>query len=194
VVFALLLLLAPAALNVALIRHFVSNQPAYEAQKYPQAAVDFLDEKKLPGPVYNWYDWGGYLIRRLHGEYPVYIDGRADVYGDKFMYEAFNTFDGGNGWDESLNRFSIRTVLISPDVPLASLLRSNEQWQKVYEDHQAVIFTRSGMDQVVAQRKVRKAFKKHVQEANRHIRNRVQRRQQARLDTRPDSSGRLGEG
>ena len=156
VVFALLLLVAPAALDVALIKHFVSNQTVYEAKKYPQAAVDFLDDKKLPGPIYNWYDWGGYLIRRLHGQYPVYIDGRADVYGDTFMYEAFNTHDGGNGWDESLNRFSIRTVLIAPDVPLASLLRRNEQWQKVYEDDQAVIFTRSGVDdtyQAAVQRK-----------------------------------------
>ena len=144
VVFALLLLLAPAALDVALIKHFVSNQPAYEAMNYPRAAVDFLAKKQLPGPVYNRYGWGGYLIRRLHGEYPVYIDGRADVYGDKFMYEAFNTHDGRNGWEESLNKFSIRTVLIEPDVPLASLLRSNEQWQKVYEDQQAVIFTRAG--------------------------------------------------
>jgi len=156
VVFALLLLLAPAALDVALIKHFVSNQPAYEAMNYPRAAVDFLAKKQLPGPVYNRYGWGGYLIRRLHGEYPVYIDGRADVYGDKFMYEAFNTHDGRNGWEESLNKFSIRTVLIEPDVPLASLLRSDEQWQKVYEDQQAVIFTRAGANdtyQAAVQRK-----------------------------------------
>ena len=144
VLFALLLLIAPAALDVVLVKDFVSNQPAYEAKNYPQAAVNFLDAEKLPGPIYNRYGWGGYLIRRLHGEYPVYIDGRADVYGDKFMYEAFNTHDGGSGWFESLDRFSIRTVLISPDVPLASLLRSDQQWQKVYEDHQAVIFTRAG--------------------------------------------------
>jgi hypothetical protein len=144
VVFALLLLLAPAALDVALIKHFVSNQPAYEARNYPRAAVNFIDEKQLPGPIYNRYGWGGYLIRRLHGEYPVYIDGRADVYGDNFMYEAFDTHEGRNGWQESLDRYSIRTVLIEPDVPLASLLRNDEQWQKVYEDHQAVIFTRSG--------------------------------------------------
>ena len=156
VVFALLLLLAPAALDVALIKHFVSNQPAYEAMNYPRAAVDFLAKKQLPGPVYNRYGWGGYLIRRLHGEYPVYIDGRADVYGDKFMYEAFNTHDGGNGWQGSLDRYSIRTVLIEPDVPLASLLRADEQWQNVYEDQQAVIFTRAGANdtyQAAVQRK-----------------------------------------
>jgi hypothetical protein len=143
--FALLLLLAPAVLDVALIRHFVSNQPAYEAINYPRAAVNFLDSQKVPGPIYNRYGWGGYLIRRLRGEYPVYIDGRADVYGDKFMYETFNTYDGGTGWFEPLDRLSIRTVLISPDVPLASLLRNDDQWQKVYEDDQAVIFTRSAV-------------------------------------------------
>jgi hypothetical protein len=147
VLFALLLLLAPAVLDVALIRHFVTNQAAYEAKNYPQAAVNFLDSQKMPGPIYNRYGWGGYLIRRLRGEYPVYIDGRADLYGDKFMYEAFNTYDGGTGWFEPLDRLSIRTVLISPDVPLASLLRNDEQWQKVYEDNQAVIFTRSGVQE-----------------------------------------------
>ncbi len=141
--FAVLLLLAPAVLDIALIKHFVTNQAAYEAKNYPQAAVNFLESKKLPGPIYNRYGWGGYLIRRFHGEYPVYIDGRADIYGDQFMYEAFNTYDGGTGWFESLNRFSIRTVLISPDAPLASLLRNDEQWQKLYEDDQAVIFERS---------------------------------------------------
>lgn len=143
VLFATLLLLAPAVLDFALIKHFVTNQSVYEAKNYPQAAVNFLESKQLPGPIYNRYGWGGYLIRRFHGEYPVYIDGRADVYGDKFMYEAFNTYDGGTGWFEPLDRLSIRTVLISPDAPLASLLRSDNQWQKVYEDDQAIIFTRS---------------------------------------------------
>src|SRR5205085_353179 len=37
VVFALLLLLAPAVLDVALISHFVANQAAYEAKNYPRA-------------------------------------------------------------------------------------------------------------------------------------------------------------
>jgi len=34
-------------------------------------------------------------------------------------------------------------VLISPDAPLASLLRNDREWSKVYEDDQAIIFTRS---------------------------------------------------
>jgi hypothetical protein len=149
VLLAVLLLLAPAVLDIALIKHFVTNQAVYEAKNYPQAAVNFLESKKLPGPIYNRYGWGGYLIRRFHGAYPVYIDGRADVYGDQFMYEAFNTYDGGTGWFEPLDRLSIGTVLISPDAPLASLLRNDQEWLKVYEDEQAIIFTRSQVDKTL---------------------------------------------
>ena len=123
--------------------HFIKNQKIYEARKYPVAATDYLNAQRLPGPIYNKYGWGGYLIRRLHPDYPVYIDGRADVYGDSFMAETLNTYDGLPGWREPLERRAIRTVLIAPDAPLASLLRNDREWQISYEDQQAVIFTKS---------------------------------------------------
>lgn len=141
-VFALILVMAPASLAIVKVKHFISYQPVYEARNYPQAAVTFLSSNELPGPIYNRYGWGGYLIRRLHPTYRVYIDGRADVYGDAFMTEAMQTYDGHPRWREPLERLSINTVLISPNVPLASLLRGDPAWQKVYEDPQAVIFTR----------------------------------------------------
>jgi hypothetical protein len=142
-VFNLLFLLAPTTLGVARVWHFVANQPAYEAKNYPAAAVNFLSAHQFPGPIYNRYGWGGYLIRRLYPEYRVYIDGRADVYGDAFMDEAINTYDGHTGWRDPLDRLEIRTVLVSPDVALASLLRDDAGWQRVYEDSQSVIFTRA---------------------------------------------------
>lgn len=141
-VFNIIFLLAPASLALVRITHFVSNQPAYEAKNYPQAAVNFLSEHQLPGPIYNRYGWGGYLIRRLHPNYQVYIDGRADVYGDSFMFETIRTYDGHTEWRKPLERLGVRTVIIGPTAPLASLLREDTAWTKVYEDHQAIIFTR----------------------------------------------------
>ena len=138
-----LFLLAPATLAVARVGHFVTHERSYEAKHYPVGAVDFLSARRLPGPIFNDYGWGGYLIRRLYPEYRVYIDGRADVYGDQFMTETFRTYDGRTGWREPLDRLAIHTVLISPDSALASLLRSDGNWEKVYEDDQAVIFTKS---------------------------------------------------
>jgi hypothetical protein len=144
-VVSLLLILAPASLAATRVRHFVVNQKAYDSRNYPVAAVEFLRSQRLPGPIYNRYGWGGYLIKRLYPDYQVYIDGRADVYGDTLMTETFNTYDGGAGWREPLERLGVKTVLIAPNAPLASLLRSDQNWVKVYEDNQAVIFTKSGM-------------------------------------------------
>ncbi|MCB0994906.1 MAG: hypothetical protein KDB21_07430, partial [Acidimicrobiales bacterium] len=50
------------------------------AEEYPVAAVDYLVETGLADQNgFNAYQWGGYLIWR---SVPVFIDGRADVYGD----------------------------------------------------------------------------------------------------------------
>jgi hypothetical protein len=141
-IFNLVFLLAPVTLGVVRVTHFVKNQPAYEAKNYPQAAVNFLIEKQLPAPIYNRYGWGGYLIRRLYPNYRVYIDGRADVYGDSFTVEAVRTYDGHPDWRKPLERLGIRTVIIAPTAPLSSILREDESWTMVYEDKQAVIFTR----------------------------------------------------
>jgi hypothetical protein len=147
-IFNLVFLLAPATLGAVRVSHFVSNQPAYEAKNYPQAAVNFLLEKQLPAPIYNRYGWGGYLIRRLYPNYRVYIDGRADVYGDSFTVEAIRTYDGHPDWRKPLERLGIQTVIISPTAPLSSLLREDDSWRMVYEDRQAVVFTRSGSSDV----------------------------------------------
>lgn len=143
VVLSLLLLITPLGLAGLQLWHFVSRQKTHVLLRNPVAAVDFLQTQHLPGPIYNRYGWGGYLIFRLYPEYRVYVDGRADVYGDDFLFEMVNTYDGRRGWREPLDRYGVRTVLISPDVPLASLLRIDKDWRKVYEDGQAVIFTRN---------------------------------------------------
>ena len=139
----IVLLLAPLALGVSRIWHFASHQRYYETLRNPVAAVEFLKSQRLPGPIYNRYGWGGYLIYELYPEYRVYIDGRADVYGDAFFTEAMQTYDGLENWREPLDKYGVQTVIIDTDVPLSSLLRSDNQWSKVYEDNQAVIFRRT---------------------------------------------------
>jgi hypothetical protein len=140
----LLFVAAPAALCVVRVWDFAARQPAYEARRYPAAAVEFIRASRPPGPIYNRYGWGGYVINKLSPDYPVYIDGRADVYGDELMTEAMTSYDGGKHWQQTLERHSVRTVLVEPGAPIASLLRQTPGWEKIYEDCQAVVFTRAG--------------------------------------------------
>ncbi|HEU5132292.1 MAG TPA: hypothetical protein VFT26_09325, partial [Pyrinomonadaceae bacterium] len=140
----IILLIAPLALGVSRVWHFATHQRNYTTLRNPVAAVEFLKSQRLPGPIYNRYGWGGYLIYQLYPEYRVYIDGRADVYGDAFFAEAMRTYDGAGDWSSSLDRHDIKTVLISPDSPLASLLRNDHgKWKVAYEDNDAIIFTRA---------------------------------------------------
>ncbi len=137
-----LLVVAPLGLVLTRVAQSAANQPLITSQQFPTAAVDYLAAQKLPQPIFNEYGWGGYLIWRLYPDYRVYIDGRADVYGDAFLEEFLMVHCGETRWQEPLNRYGIRTVLVKPDAAIASLLRQDARWQNVFEDSQAVIFTK----------------------------------------------------
>lgn len=133
---------APLALCLVRVQQVNAGRAADEARNFPSAAVEFMRENRLPQPVFNEYGWGGYMIWKLRPDYRVYIDGRADVYGDAFMEEFLKTHDGVAAWRAPLERDGVRTVAVGPDAPLASLLRQEKGWRKVFEDKQAVIFVR----------------------------------------------------
>lgn len=138
----LLLIIIPVSLCVLRVTSVVASQADSEAENFPVAAVEFMRREGVPQPVFNEYAWGGYLIWKLYPDYRVYIDGRADVYGDRFLEEFLKTHDGINNWRAPLDRYQIRTVMIEPNAPLASLLREDAGWNKVFEDQQAIIFVK----------------------------------------------------
>jgi len=137
------LLLLPAFIIVQRVSNFTSKVASYEAQKFPLAAVEFLEKTNSVGPIFNDYDWGGYLIWKLYPGGKVFIDGRADVYGDDFLFDYLGTYAGERGWREKLDRLQIQTVLIRPSSALTTLLREEKGWHAVFEDQQAVVFTRN---------------------------------------------------
>ncbi len=89
----------------------------------------------------NHYNWGGYLIWRLYPEYRVYIDGRADLYGDSFLDEFAASYYLKQHWREPLRKWGIRTVFLPWDAPLVTALLSTPGWKRIYIDSQAVILT-----------------------------------------------------
>jgi hypothetical protein len=118
----------------------VGNEAAI-ARRYPVAAVDFLEAHELgQARGYNSYNWGGYLIWR---GLPVFVDGRADVYGDPFLRVYRQTLEGQVGWERPLDDYAVAYVLIERDVVLAQLLAGSPKWTEAYRDDLAQIFTRT---------------------------------------------------
>ncbi len=120
----------------------IVEQRKSEAEVFPRAAVEYLRNERPPQPLFHRYDWGGYLLWYLHPMYYSYIDGRADLHGDAFMEEYFRTYRGRSRWRQTLERWKIQSALVEPEAPIASLLRQDPAWEKVYEDRQAVVFIR----------------------------------------------------
>jgi hypothetical protein len=113
-----------------------------EQYRFPARAASFLEAQNLPAPLFNAYDFGGYLIWRLYPRYRVYIDGRTDLYGRPFFDDFLAIYEVTADPRPALNRGAIRTVLVEPGSRLASFLRTQNDWKRVYEDPTAVIFTR----------------------------------------------------
>jgi hypothetical protein len=129
------------AFTVLRLRQVVAGQADAEARTFPSAAVSFISKNRLPVPLLNHYNWGGYLIWKLYPGYRVYIDGRSDLYGDAFMDQSGATYNISNeSWRDPLEKWQIRSVILPPNAPLVSALRCQSQWKEVYGDPQAVIF------------------------------------------------------
>lgn len=112
------------------------------AELYPATAVTFLQESGLAEKRgFNSYNWGGYLIWH---NIPVFIDGRADVYGDEFMRFYRLAYDASERWQEPLDAYPIEYVLMERGQPLNSLLTLSPFWQEVYRDAVSQIFVRVG--------------------------------------------------
>ncbi len=128
-----------AAFSIVRVALVIHRQPQTEAQHFPAGATAFISTQRPPAPVLNHYNWGGYFIWKLYPDYRVFIDGRADLYGDSFMNEFAASYYLAGDWRKSLRTWGIRTIVLPPDAPLVTALQSQPGWRRTYADSQAVV-------------------------------------------------------
>ena len=111
--------------------------------RFPVNAVDFLRRNPPPGPLWNIFDWGGFLSWYMP-QYPVAIDGRTDLYGDELDKLFYQTEMGDASYrhDPYLNQSGV--VLLRTRDGLVPLLEKDSRFDKVYEDKIASVFVRPG--------------------------------------------------
>ena len=97
-------------------------------------AVDFVVSRGITGRVFNEYGFGGLMIYRLNPAQKVFIDGRADAYGDAFVKEYLKIFFGQEGWAEAFDRYEIDYVVCARTAPIRQLLLQRGDFVSVYKD------------------------------------------------------------
>ena len=116
---------------------FLISQPERVDKKYPVAAVRWMQVHQPEGRLFNSYNWGGYLLWTLP-ETPVFIDGRADLYGDDILNQWHAVVNADKDALPLLDQWDVKVVLLEPDWPIIEVLKSNG-WKVEFEDEQAVI-------------------------------------------------------
>jgi hypothetical protein len=131
-------LLGAATFGLGMARYGAFKPPA---EVMPAAALAFVQDSKLGGPVFNDCDFGGALIQ---AGIPTFIDVRGELYGGDFFKRYVEVL--GLRADESLEQVldghAIQWTFLRKDRPANRLLEHLPGWHRAYGDDAATIFVR----------------------------------------------------
>ena len=132
------------------------NNKFINTASYPVEAADWilenLDVENMR--LYNEYNYGSYLLFR---GIPVFIDSRADLYTPEFNgtkneegeYEGRDIFSDymnissiGTYYEDKFEKYNITHVIIVKNAKLNMFLSRNEDYKKLYEDNNFIIYER----------------------------------------------------
>ncbi|MFZ2170738.1 MAG: hypothetical protein WAW61_14020, partial [Methylococcaceae bacterium] len=97
-------------------------------------------EKTTLGNVLNSYALSVYLI---HNDYPVFIDSRAELYGDSFIKKYFTTISlekGAQPLLELIKERHISWTIFETKLPINAYLGERPDWRKIYSDKYLTIY------------------------------------------------------
>ena len=122
----------------------LAHDPSFSTRdtKLPVAAVDFIEANDIDGRMYNNYALGGYLIFRLYPERKVFIDGRADLYGDEFVGQYADAQYARGAWREQFDEWEIDYAILMTKTPLYGQLSDDGEFVELFNDETYAILVR----------------------------------------------------
>ncbi|MFZ4572953.1 MAG: tetratricopeptide repeat protein [Phycisphaerales bacterium] len=112
----------------------------------PRTAVEFLNERKPLGPIFNTIRDGGYISWASAGPdgrpYKVFADGRLEVYGPEHL-AALAAVDPAT-WPQLEAKWGFNTAIVPvhDNEALVGALAQRRDWVLVHLDHRNVVFVR----------------------------------------------------
>ena len=112
----------------------------FDPQRMPVAAVDFLEQQHIAGPIFCPDYWGGYVIYRVGPDLKVVIDDRHDFYGADFLKSYLHTMHAEPDWQQFLRTTDPAVLILPRNAALTTLLEHDTDWNAAYSDNVAVVF------------------------------------------------------
>ena len=109
----------------------------------PVDAVDFLKKEHISGNMFNDDEFGDYIIYSAYPQYKVFIDGRADIYGNEKIQDYLDVVNMRPGWEKIMGKYNIAWIIYNTNSPLSQYLNLKEDWSLIYTDNVANIYIKS---------------------------------------------------
>jgi hypothetical protein len=126
-----------------LLGHTVLDK-GFDRKVFPVDAANFIEEQKIEGKLFSTDQWSGYLIYRFFPRYPVFFDGRSDMYGEDLMKEYLKLAYLEHDWRKVIKKYQFDWMVLPFNIPLPSLMKELPGWRVVYDDHYAIVFVKEG--------------------------------------------------
>lgn len=109
----------------------------FSPKAFPTVAVQRIKDARLQGRVFDSWGWGGYIMY-------AWPSARLHVDPLKFNSTTMRSYslieDMRPGWQHELERWSVQTVIVNTESPLAKGLEMEPRWKVWYRDSLATVF------------------------------------------------------
>ena len=120
--------------------HLVWISRRRSRSRFPIHALAYLRDHPVPGPIFNAYNFGGYMI---FSGYKTFIDGRSELFEQTGVLSDYMHITLLKpGAMQVLSGYQVRSCLMERDEPLSTVLAAMPDWQTVYSDPVSVIFVK----------------------------------------------------
>ncbi len=130
-------------LIITTLNNFKTNQfPNLKFEESGKKALDFALSNNLPGPIYNNFDIGSYIIYRGYPKYQVFVDGRPEAYPAGFFSEVYIPTQADYAKFQLLEKqYNFKTIIfsITDQTPwgrtFLNSVAKDTSWKIVYLDN-----------------------------------------------------------
>ncbi|MGD9976105.1 MAG: hypothetical protein AB7S77_23865 [Desulfatirhabdiaceae bacterium] len=115
----------------------------FDPELKPMNAMAFINSEDIPGNMFNEYETGDFIIYSTWPRYKVFIDGRADMYGEDHLKAYDTVIKAKQGWQDIIEKHDITWMMVNPSSPISSLLWEMPGWHLIYADKVSHVYVRN---------------------------------------------------
>jgi hypothetical protein len=117
----------------------------FDPKTKPTTTLDYLKKQELAGTLkankgFNFDNWGGYITYKIGTR--VFIDDRADFYGERYYLQYSVLSQVLPGWKDALKKEDIQWLLFPKDSRLAQALMAEAGWKIAAQDAASYLLVR----------------------------------------------------